>query len=97
MHRATLPHPWKIIPTLAGIAALSGCSHAPSTPAAALASFSGERILNHIRVLSSDEFEGRGRGRRANNSPSSISKSNIAQRAWSPAIRMERTCRACRW
>jgi Zn-dependent M28 family amino/carboxypeptidase len=42
--------------------AISGCSHTPSAPAAALASFTGDRILNHIRTLSSDEFEGRGPG-----------------------------------
>src|SRR5579871_6123450 len=46
------------------LAALSGCARAPSPPAAALASFSGARILNHIRILSSDEFEGRGPGSR---------------------------------
>jgi Zn-dependent M28 family amino/carboxypeptidase len=46
----------------AALVALSGCSHAPSPAAAALASISGERILDHIRVLSSDEFEGRGPG-----------------------------------
>jgi Zn-dependent M28 family amino/carboxypeptidase len=62
MHSTKSPHPWKIVSTLAAIAALSGCSHAPSPPAAALASFSGDRILNHIRTLSSDEFEGRGPG-----------------------------------
>ena len=58
-------HPLRLILYLACIAAaaaLAGCSHAPSPPAAALASFSGDRILNHIRVLSSDEFEGRGPG-----------------------------------
>jgi Zn-dependent M28 family amino/carboxypeptidase len=44
------------------LAALSGCSHAPSPPAAGLASLSADRILNHIRTLSSDEFEGRGPG-----------------------------------
>ena len=44
------------------LAALSGCRHAPSPPGAALASLSGDRILNHIRTLSSDEFEGRGPG-----------------------------------
>jgi Zn-dependent M28 family amino/carboxypeptidase len=41
---------------------LSACSHGPSAPTAALASFNGDRILNHIRTLSSDEFEGRGPG-----------------------------------
>ncbi len=40
----------------------SSCSHAPSAPTAALASFTGDRILGHIRTLSSDEFEGRGPG-----------------------------------
>jgi len=52
----------KSILALASIAALSGCSRGPSPPAAALASFSGDRILGHIRTLSSDEFEGRGPG-----------------------------------
>lgn len=46
----------------ATIAALPGCSRGPSPPTAALASFSGDRILAHIRTLSSDEFEGRGPG-----------------------------------
>ena len=44
------------------LSGLSGCSHSPSAPTAALASFTGDRILNHIRTLSSDEFEGRGPG-----------------------------------
>src|SRR3974390_1204267 len=39
-----------------------GCSRGPSPPAGALASFSADRLLNHIRILSSDEFEGRGPG-----------------------------------
>ena len=51
-----------LILALASIAALAGCSRGPSPPAAALASFSGDRILSHIRTLSSDEFEGRGPG-----------------------------------
>jgi Zn-dependent M28 family amino/carboxypeptidase len=55
-------HAIKLFPTIAMMAALSGCSRGPSPPAAALASFSGDRILEHIRVLSSDEFEGRGPG-----------------------------------
>src|SRR6202166_4858220 len=55
-------HSIKLILAFASIAALSGCSRRPSPPAAALASFSGDRILEHIRVLSSDEFEGRGPG-----------------------------------
>ena len=54
--------PFKLILAVAAIAALSGCSRGPSPPTAALASFSGDRLLNHIRVLSSDEFEGRGPG-----------------------------------
>jgi Zn-dependent M28 family amino/carboxypeptidase len=42
--------------------ALSGCSRGPSSPAPALASLSGDRILEHIRVLSADEYEGRAPG-----------------------------------
>src|ERR1700681_361245 len=42
--------------------AIAGCSRAPSAPVAALDSLSGERLLAHIRTLSSDEFEGRGPG-----------------------------------
>ena len=41
---------------------LIGCSSAPSAPDAALRSFSADRLLGHIRTLSSDEFEGRGPG-----------------------------------
>jgi Zn-dependent M28 family amino/carboxypeptidase len=48
--------------TLAALAALSGCSSGPASPGAALASFSGDRMLANIRTLSSDEFEGRGPG-----------------------------------
>src|SRR6202521_4632220 len=55
-------HPLNLILAFAGIIALSGCSRGPSPPATALASFSGDRILGHIRTLSSDEFEGRGPG-----------------------------------
>jgi Zn-dependent M28 family amino/carboxypeptidase len=44
------------------LAALTGCSRGPSPPSAALASFSSDRLLEHIRVLSSDEFEGRAPG-----------------------------------
>src|SRR5579863_3845580 len=54
--------PFKLILAVAAMAALSGCSRGPSPPGAALASFSGDRILGHIRTLSSDEFEGRGPG-----------------------------------
>jgi len=39
-----------------------GCAGRPSSPDAALNSFSGDRILAQIRKLSSDEFEGRGPG-----------------------------------
>ncbi len=52
----------KLLFAAVAMAALSGCSHGPSAPGAALASFSGDRILGHIRTLSSDEFEGRGPG-----------------------------------
>src|ERR1700740_2443812 len=44
----------------ATLALLCGCSNGPSAPDAALRSFSSDRILSHIRTLSSDEFEGRG-------------------------------------
>ena len=50
---------------IVGAAVLSGlcsCSHGPSAPTAGLSSFSADRTLNHIRTLSSDEFEGRGPG-----------------------------------
>jgi Zn-dependent M28 family amino/carboxypeptidase len=46
----------------ASLALLCGCSNGPSAPDAALRSFSSDRILSHIRTLSSDEFEGRGPG-----------------------------------
>jgi len=62
MNASTSPHPMKLFLALAALAALSGCSRGPSPPAAALASFSADRILAHIRTLSSDEFEGRGPG-----------------------------------
>lgn len=39
-----------------------GCARGPSAPNAAVQSFSGDRLLEHIRMLSSDEFEGRGPG-----------------------------------
>jgi Zn-dependent M28 family amino/carboxypeptidase len=56
------PHTLKLVLAITAIAPLAGCSRGPSPPAAAIASFSGERILSHIRTLSSDEFEGRGPG-----------------------------------
>src|SRR5579864_3526306 len=62
MQPARSHHPLKLIFVVAAIVTLSGCSRGPSPPTAGLASFSGERILNHIRILSSDEFEGRGPG-----------------------------------
>jgi Zn-dependent M28 family amino/carboxypeptidase len=37
----------------------AGCSRAPSAPEAALKTISADRLLEHIRVLSSDKFEGR--------------------------------------
>ena len=52
--------PRRFFPALVSISLLCGCSRAPSPPAAGLAAFSGDRILNDIRTLSSDEFEGRG-------------------------------------
>ena len=39
-----------------------GCQSAPSAPDAAVQSLSGDRMLQHIRVLSSDEFQGRAPG-----------------------------------
>jgi Zn-dependent M28 family amino/carboxypeptidase len=62
MNPGRSPRLLQLILAVAAIVALSGCSRGPSPPTAALASFSGDRILNHIRVLSSDEFEGRGPG-----------------------------------
>ena len=62
MHSLTRPSSINLILVVAVFAALSACSHTPSPPNGALDSFSGDRILNHIRVLSSDEFEGRGPG-----------------------------------
>src|ERR1700740_2987357 len=44
------------------ILSLGGCSRGPSPPTAGLASFSADRILRHIRTLSSDEVEGRAPG-----------------------------------
>ncbi|MBZ5644994.1 MAG: M28 family peptidase [Acidobacteriia bacterium] len=52
----------RFIAVTAVLGGLSSCSHSPSAPTAALASFTGDRILGHIRTLSSDEFEGRGPG-----------------------------------
>ena len=55
-------HRLKLLLAIATFAPLAGCSHGPSPPTAGLESFSGDRILSHIRTLSSDEFEGRGPG-----------------------------------
>src|SRR5712692_7827096 len=44
--------------------AVPGCSRARSAPDAGLQSFSADALMNHIRTLSSDEFEGRGPGSR---------------------------------
>src|SRR4051812_37936658 len=41
---------------------MGGCRSSTSNPDAAMQSFSGDRILQHIRVLSSDEFGGRAPG-----------------------------------
>jgi Zn-dependent M28 family amino/carboxypeptidase len=41
---------------------LSGCSRAPSPPEAGLNSFSDSRLLEQIRTLASDEFQGRAPG-----------------------------------
>lgn len=52
----------RFIAVTAVLAGFASCSRGPSAPTAALASFTGDRILSHIRTLSSDEFEGRGPG-----------------------------------
>jgi Zn-dependent M28 family amino/carboxypeptidase len=43
---------------------MAGCGSSSSAPDAVLQSISGERMLQHIRVLSSDEFGGRAPGSR---------------------------------
>jgi Zn-dependent M28 family amino/carboxypeptidase len=53
---------WKSVLVFTIIAAVSGCSRESVSPAAGLVTFSADRILAHIRTLSSDEFEGRGPG-----------------------------------
>jgi Zn-dependent M28 family amino/carboxypeptidase len=55
-------HLFGLFLAVASLVLLFGCSNAPSAPDAALRSFSADRILGHIRMLSSDEFEGRGPG-----------------------------------
>ncbi len=62
MQPAISHHPIQFVLAAVIVMSLTGCSRGPSPPAAALASFSGDRILSHIRTLSSDEFEGRGPG-----------------------------------
>ena len=52
----------KFAATVFALCGFSSCSHGPSDPTAGLAVFTGDRILSHIRTLSSDEFEGRGPG-----------------------------------
>src|ERR1700693_5411482 len=52
----------RVLLVLAATVALCGCGSTPRAPHAAVQSFSGERMLQHIRVLSSDEFEGRAPG-----------------------------------
>lgn len=49
-----------------GAAMLAACAGktTPSPPNTVIGSFSGDRILQHIRTLSSDQFEGRGPGSR---------------------------------
>src|SRR2546425_10812014 len=43
--------------------ALAGCSRgAPNSPVAGLKSFSADALMEHIRTLSSDQFQGRGPG-----------------------------------
>src|SRR6202051_2629857 len=53
---------FRFLGAAASVVLLFGCSNSPSSPDAALRSFSGDRLLGHIRTLSSDEFEGRGPG-----------------------------------
>jgi Zn-dependent M28 family amino/carboxypeptidase len=57
------PHSSFRISCVLALAALAfGCARGPSAPDAAVNSLSGDRMLEHIRKLSSDEFEGRGPG-----------------------------------
>src|ERR1700730_5459706 len=60
--RKTRSQLFGLLGAAASLALVFGCSSAPSSPDAALRSFSGDRLLGHIRTLSSDEFEGRGPG-----------------------------------
>jgi Zn-dependent M28 family amino/carboxypeptidase len=62
MPSSKLRHEGRLFLAALAVAALAGCSRGPSAPDAALSAISGDHILQHIRVLSSDEFEGRGPG-----------------------------------
>jgi len=60
--RKTRSQLFGLLGAAASLALVFGCSSAPSAPDTALRSFSADRLLGHIRTLSSDEFEGRGPG-----------------------------------
>jgi Zn-dependent M28 family amino/carboxypeptidase len=62
----TQPRKFVLFVITGGAAMLAACGGkpTPSPPNAASGSFSGDRILQHIRTLSSDQFEGRGPGSR---------------------------------
>ena len=60
--RKTRSQLFGLLGAAASLALVFGCSSAPSAPDTALRSFSADRLLGHIRILSSDEFEGRGPG-----------------------------------
>ncbi len=52
----------KSFPVLASVIFLAACGSPSLSPDPALQSFSGDRMLQHIRVLSSDQFGGRAPG-----------------------------------
>ncbi len=60
---------FRFLGAAASLSLLFGCSNSPSSPDAALRSFSADRLLGHIRTLSSDEFEGLCRATDAPSSP----------------------------
>lgn len=62
LHNSLSPALLKAFCALALASIALGCARGPSSPEAALSSFSGDRMLADIRTLSSDEFEGRGPG-----------------------------------
>jgi Zn-dependent M28 family amino/carboxypeptidase len=63
MSRCKICSHWLGLPgAAASLLVLFGCSSAPSAPDAALRALSADRLLGHIRTLSSDEYEGRGPG-----------------------------------